>query len=76
MEFCSAFPVMRVDRLCFGSHAREGKGFPSTGDLVLDLVWKSEIEEVPERTISITMDLGCQAIEVNDVLVDTFIILH
>jgi len=46
------------------------------GDLVLDSVWKSEIEEVPERTISVTTDLGGQAIEVNDVLVDAFIILH
>jgi len=46
------------------------------GDLVLDLVWKSEIEEVPEHTIFITTDLGFQAIEVNNVLVDVFIILH
>jgi len=76
MEFCFVFPVTHVNRLCFGSHARESKGFPSTGDLVLDSVWKSEIEEVLEHTISITTDSGGQAIEVNDVLVDAFIILH
>ena len=75
-EFCFAFPIMCVDRLCFGSHAREGKGFPSMGDLILDLVWKSKIEEVPECTISITMNLGGQAIKVNDIHVDMFIVLH
>jgi len=76
MEFCFAFPVTRVNRLRFSLHAREGKGFPSMGDLVLDSVWKSEMEEVPEHTISVTTDLGSQVIEVNDILVDTFIILH
>ena len=34
------------------------------------------IKIVPEGTISITLDLGCKAIEVNNVSHDTMVVLH
>ena len=45
-------------------------------ELIFYLVWEAIIKIVPEGTISITPDLGCKAIEVNNVSRDVMVVLH
>ena len=45
-------------------------------ELVFYPVWEAIIKIVLEGTISVALDLGCKAIEVNNVSHDAMIVLH
>jgi len=45
----------------------ESQGFADSSNLIFQTIWKSGVEQVAERAISIVLDLGGKAVEVHDV---------
>ena len=50
--------------------------FTDVTDFVLDSVRETGIEVMMQSTIAISLNLGCDSIEVNHIVVDTMGILH
>ena len=46
------------------------------GDFILEAVRETRVEEVVECAISVVLDLGCEAVEINDVLCDLVVVPH
>ena len=60
----AALPILGVDRLGEGMEFMEGVGFANTGDLILDVGWKSTIHLSAEGGIA-PLDMGSKAVEVD-----------
>ena len=69
-------PVVSVNLLHKGMEPIQQPRFAYVAGLIFYLVPEAIIKIVPEGTISITLDLGHKAIEVNNVLRDTMVGLH
>ena len=67
---------MSVDLLRKGTKPIQQPRFTYAAELVFYLVQEAIIKIVPEGAIFITLDLGCKAIEVNNVSHDTMAVLH
>ena len=70
------FPVASINLLHKGMKPIQRPRFAYAAELIFYLVWEAIIKIVPEGAISITLDLGCKAIEVNNVSHDAMAVLH
>ena len=70
------FPVLGVDFLGDGMKTIEGMWFTDVADLVLDLVRETGIEVMTQGAITVSLNLGCNSIEVDHIAVHTMGVLH
>ena len=69
-------PVASIDLLHKGMKPIQQPRFAYAAELIFYPVREAIIKIVPEGAISITLDLGHKAIEVNNVSCDTMAVLH
>jgi hypothetical protein len=50
--------------------------FPNSGNLILDSIGESVVEMVSEGPFAVILNLGCKAIEFNNIFVDVLAIFH
>jgi len=75
-NFRFALPVPGVDGLRESAVTIEGAGLANTGDLVLDAVGETAVEDVAESAIAVAADLASEAVKLDHVLVDFLSFLH
>ena len=75
-DFRLALPVTSVHVLGEETKFSESLWFTNTGNLILDTVRKSIIKFVSERAFVISLDLGGEAIKLDDILVDVLTFPH
>ena len=76
VEFRLALPIVCID--CLGEVVEfgEGRQFAHTQNLVFDSVWEAVVENALKSTFSIALDLTCQVVELNCILVDPLSSFH
>ena len=70
------FPVSGIDFLGEGMKPIQGPGFTDTTDFALDSVRETGVEMVPQGAITVSLDLGCDPIEVYHIAVNAMGVLH
>ena len=70
------YPVLGVDILGDSVKTIESVQFTNVADLVLDLVGETRIEVMMQGTITISLNLGCNSIEVNHIVIYMMGVLH
>ena len=71
-----AFPVPGINGLHESAKAIEGAGLSNAGDLILDAVRETTVEDVVECAIAIAADLSGEAIELYNVFTDFLSFFH
>ena len=67
------FPVSGINFLGEGTKPIQGLGFTDTTDFVLDLVGETGVEVVLQGAITISLDLGCNPIEVYHIVINAMV---
>ena len=70
------FPVSGIDFLGEGMKPIQGPRLTNVTDFILDLVGETSVEMVPQGTITVSPDLGCDPIEVYHIAVNVMGVLH
>ena len=70
------FPVSGVDFLGDGAKTIESAWFTNAADLILDSVRETRIEVMTQSTIAVSLNLGCDSIEVDHVVINAMGVLH
>ena len=76
VEFRLVLPIAHIDCLDKVAEFGEGRQFAHMRNLVLDSVWEAIVENALKSTFSIALNLTCQAVKLNHILVDLLSILH
>ena len=70
------FPVSGVDFLGNGAKTVENAWFTDVADLILDSVRETRIEMVMQSAITVSLNLGCDSVEVNHIAIYAMGVLH
>ena len=70
------FPVLGVDFLGSGTKTIKSTLFIDVTDFILDVVGKTGIEVMMQGAITVSLNLGCNLIEVNHIAIDVLGVLH
>ena len=70
------FPVSGVDFFGDGVKTVESARFTDVADLILDLVGETRIEVVTQGAITVSLNLGCDSVEVDHIAIYVMGVLH
>ena len=70
------FPVSGVDFLGDGVKTVKSARFTDAADLILDLVGETRIEVVMQGAITVSLNLGCDSVEVDHIAIYVMGVLH
>ena len=70
------FPVSGVNFLGDGAKSVESARFTDVADLILDLVGETGIEVMMQSAIAVSLNLGCDSIEVDHIAINAMGVLH
>ena len=76
IDFRLALPIACINSLDKGTEFVESRGFSNLRDLVLDSIRETIVKVVLEGTFSITLDLGSNPVECDNIFVDVLTTLH
>ena len=76
VEFRLALLILCIDCLGKVVEFREGRQLAHTRNLIFDLVWEAIVENALKSTFSVALDLTCQVVELNYILVDPLTSFH
>src|SRR5205807_2048324 len=76
LDLLFALPVVRIYFLGQVAQVVEVPWFANTADFVFDAVGQTRVEVVMKGTISVALDLRCDAVEFNHVLINMVVVLH
>ena len=71
-----SFPVSGIDFLGDGAKTVESVWFTDAADHILDSVAETRIEVMMQSTITISLNLGCDLIEVDHIAINAMGVLH
>ena len=70
------FPILGIDLLGKDAKTIQSAWFTDAAYLILDLVRKTCIEVMMQGAIAVTLNLGCNTVEVNHISIGTIVFLH
>ena len=70
------FPVSGIDFLGDGVKTVKSAWFTDAADLILDLVRETRIEVVTQGAITVSLNLGCDSVEVDHIAIYMMGVLH